>query len=375
MEENIQGMTAGKINLMILIVSMPVGGVETQLLSILQRLNKEKYNLMMCCIKDLGALGEKAAEAGIKTVALNLMESSRFSFSVPPRISKVLRENRIHVLWTHQYVANLYGRLAALRAKTPVVVSNFHALYDNPKIHRRLFNHFLSRRTDALVAVSQAVASDIKIYDRVKPDKVRVIHNGIDLSLFDIAASKADCRRKLGLPENDIIIGTVGRLSKEKNHKLMIGALRYLPENVKGLIVGDGPQRKTLQETGGRRVYFTGPMEYNEIPSALKAMDIFCSPSLWEGFGIALVEAMAAGLPVVASDIVTHREVLGEAGLFFPAGDAGELAAVLNMIIDDTSLRCSLAGKAKERAELFSINETVTNYDRLFRTIIGNDVS
>ncbi|MBI5407935.1 MAG: glycosyltransferase [Nitrospirae bacterium] len=370
MEKDIQTSAGNnKINLMALIVSMPVGGVETQLLSILRRLNRDKYDLMICCIKDLGELGGKASEEGIKTVALNLMKSSRFSLKIPFEISKILRQNKVHILWTHQYVANLYGRMASLSVGTPAVISNFHALYDSPKMHRSFFNRLLSLRTDALIAVSQSVASDMKAYDRVKPEKIKVIHNGIDLSLFDIKVSKAECRRKLGLPENDIIVGTVGRLSEEKNHKVMIEALHHMPGNVKGLIVGDGPLSTELK-AGAGRFYFTGRMEYNLIPFALKAMDIFCSPSLWEGFGISLVEATAAGLPAVVSDISTHREVLGEAGLFAPAGNAERFNEALKTIIDDAALRGALAGKAKERAKLFSIDNTVKAYEGLFEEIL-----
>ncbi len=374
MEENIQGLTErSKINLMALIVSMPVGGVETQLLSVLTRLNKDRYNVSICCIKDLGTLGEKAAEAGIKMIALNLMKSNRFSPGIARQISRTVREHNIHILWTHQYVANLYGRIALLAAETPAVVSNFHALYDNPKMHRRLFNRLLSGRTDTMVAVSNAVAADMKLYDRVSAKKIRVIHNGIDLSVFDIKESKTECRRRLGLPEHDIIVGTVGRLSKEKNQKLIIEALSKLPHNVKGLIIGEGPLRKTLEEQGGGRFYLPGQMEYNQVPFALRAMDIFCSPSLWEGFGIALVEAMAAGLPVVASDLPTHREVLGEAGFFFPEGDAGALTGTLTKIMDDSALRGTIERNAVERARLFSMDETVKAYDRLFSEIIDNN--
>lgn len=376
MEAKIQSLTGrNKINLMALIVSMPVGGVETQLLSVLTRLNRDRYNVSICCIKDAGILGEKAAQAGIKVIALNLMKSNRFSPGIACEISKTVRQHNIHVLWTHQYVANLYGRIALLTTDKPAVISNFHALYDNPKMHRRLFNRLLSARTDAMVAVSDAVAADIKNYDRVSAEKIKVIHNGIDLSVFDIAASKADCRKKLGLSENDMIVGTIGRMSKEKNHKVIIDTLLRMPDGVKGLIIGDGPLRKVLEEAGGDRFYFTGQMEYNVIPFALNAMDIFCSSSLWEGFGMAVVEAMASGLPIVASDINSHREVLGDAGLFFPAGKAEALAKSLTMIMNDTALRCSLARKARERAALFSIDETVAVYDRLFRTVTKNDVS
>ncbi|RJR22731.1 MAG: glycosyltransferase, partial [Nitrospiraceae bacterium] len=351
-------------------VSMPVGGVETQLLSVLSRLNRDRYNVSICCIKDAGVLGEKAAEAGIKVAALNLMKSNRFSPGIARQIARTIRENNIHVLWTHQYVANLYGRMAVLNAKSTAVVSNFHALYDNPKMHRRLFNRILSGRTDAIVAVSNAVADDIKYYDRVNAEKIRVIHNGIDLSLFDITASKTDCRRKLGLPEEAIIVGTIGRLSREKNQRLIIDALVRLPEDVKGLIIGDGPLRKMLEEQGGGRFYFPGQMEYNQIPVALRAMDVFCSPSLWEGFGIALVEAMAAGIPVVASDLPTHREILGEAGVFVPAQDAEGLAGTLRKLVEDPALKSRLAQKSAERAKVFSVEKTAASYEKLFEEVL-----
>ncbi len=355
---------------MALIVSMPVGGVETQMLSILSKLNKKRYNVTICCIKDLGELGEKAAEAGINTVALNLMKSNRFSLGIAGQIFRTVREHNIHILWTHQYVANLYGRIAVLWANMPAVISNFHALYDCPKMHRRLFNRLLSGRSDALVAVSNAVAADMRIYDGVREEMIKVIHNGIDLSRFDISGSKAECRRKLGLPEDAVIVGNVGRLSIEKNHKLIIEALSKLPPNFRGLIVGDGPLRKTLEGMGDGRFYFTGQMGYNQIPFALRAMDIFCSPSLWEGFGISLVEAMAAGLPVAASDLPTHREILGDAGVFVPVDDGERLAGTLKKITEDPALKAQLALKSVERARNFSIDDTVTSYDKLFEAVI-----
>lgn len=367
--------SGGKINLMILIVSMPVGGVESQVLSIVQRLNRVKYNTTICCIKEQGALGEKAAGMGIKVMALNLMKSSRFSLSIPLQISGVLKENNIDIVWTHQYVANQYGRMAAILAGTRVVISTFHALYDKPKKHRSIFNHLLSYRTDALVAVSKAVASDMKSYDRVKADKVKVIYNGVDLSFFDIAESKAECRRKLGLPEEGIIIGTVGRLSEEKNHKIMIDAIKELPGNVKGVIVGDGPMGNALKEAGGNRVYFITEMEHAMIPLALRAMDIFCFPSLWEGFGLALVEAMAAGLPAVSSDIPTLREVAHDSSLYFPSNNAKELSKALKSLIDDPGKREQLGEKARKKSEMFSISSTVKSYEDLFAETLKRKIT
>lgn len=359
-----------KINIMALIVSMPVGGVETQLLSIARRLNKQKYNVSICCIKELGDLGETAAEIGIETNCLNLKKIKRFSLSIPGQISKVLKENDINILWTHQYIANLYGRMASLLAGTPGTVSTFHALYDNRKLHRSIFNYVLSKRSVKLVAVSESVASDMKSYDHVTPDKIKVIYNGIDLSLFDVPESKAECRRKLGLSEKDIIVGAIGRISEEKNHKAIINALNKLPSNVKGVVIGDGPLRDTLKEAGGERCFFAGQMENSLIPVALKAFDIFCFPSLWEGFGVSLIEAMASGIPIVASDISTHREVLGGAGILFSLDKADELPRALRRLIDDPDERKILSEKGRKRARIYSIDNTVKAYEEIFDRIM-----
>lgn len=355
-----------RVNLMVLIVSMPVGGIENLIASVIKRLKPEKYDITICCIRELGTLGEELNGLGIRTVSLGLMKSNRFSFNIPLQISKILEKYNIHILWTNQYVANLYGRMGAFLSNTPVVISNFQALYDNPKIHRRIFNHILSYKTDRMIAASHTVALDIKRYDRVNSNKIKVIHNGIDPSFFDTPFSKMECRKRFNLPEDDVIIGTSGRLSKEKNQKDIILALQNLPDNMTGLIIGDGPLRQNLERMADGRIYFIGQLKHDLVPLALKAMDIFCFPSLWEGFGIALAEAMATGLPIAASDIPTHREVLDDAGVFFLPGNIKTLTETLNVLINDPSLREKLGEKARERAKLFSIENIVRAYEQLF---------
>lgn len=359
-----------RINLMVLVVSMPVGGVENQVLSVMKRLDPEKYNVAICCIKEPGALGEKAAVMGINTIALNMMKSSRFSPGIPYHISRILKKNDVHILWTHQYVANLYGRIAAMIAGTKGVIASFHALYDNPKRHRSIFNHLLAYWTDALVAVSGAVADDIRRHDRVNPGKIRVIHNGVELSLFEQVRDKTECRKRFGLPEEAVIIGTVGRLSKEKNQEVMIDAIRRLPDCVRGFIVGDGPRMKELREMGRDKILFPGQIALDLIPLALQAMDIFCLPSRWEGFGIACIEAMASGLPVVVSDIPSLREVVGDGGLYFRPDDAGQLADILKTLTDDSVMRAEYGKRVRERARLFSLDNTVRAYEELFEKVV-----
>jgi len=354
-----------RINLMALLVSMPVGGVEMQVLSILERLDPGRYNRFICCIRETGALAGRAVDAGIEILSLDTMRSSRFSLHIAREIARVMKTRNADVLWTHQYVANLYGRLATFMVRPPVVISTFHALYDRPKLHRSIFNRLLSQRADALVAVSGAVAGDMKKYDRVGSGKVRIIYNGIALTMFNVPESKAGCRKRFDLPGDGVLIGAVGRLSKEKNHAVMIEALKKLPGSVKGVIVGDGSLKGQLEASGGGRCYFPGHVDHDSIPFIMKAMDIYCSPSLWEGFGMSLVEAMAAGLPVVASDIPPHREILGTAGILFTPDSPDALASALALLADDPERRARLGDAAKARSAQFSLDNTVAAYEKI----------
>lgn len=368
LEEGIQGLKNTKINLMVLIVSMPVGGVENLILSIVRKLDKDKFNITICCIRELGSLGKRAGELGIDTLCLDLMKSSRFDPGISFKISKVLKDLNIHILWTHQYVANLYGRMASFIARTPVVIPAFHVLYDRPKLHRRMFNHLLAYRTDMMVAVSNAVAADMIRYDMLNSRKIKVIYNGVDLNKFQKKLSQQEARKIFDLPPEGMIIGSVGRLTEQKGHRYLIEAASKL-ENVCVAIAGDGPLTGDLKQLAGQlniNCVFSGEMAYEQVPDFLRTLDIFCFPSLWEGFGISLVEAMAAGIPVVASDIPPHREVVDEAGIFFPPADSTALLHSLKMLIDGTSLMSTYSIEAKKRAEIFSIEKTVKAYEDLF---------
>jgi len=164
----------------------------------------------------------------------------------------------------------------------------------------------------------------------------------------------------------------VGRLTEQKGHRYLIEAAVNV-KNVEIVIAGDGPLRKELESLAERlrvKCIFTGAVEQKKIPVFLKSLNIFCFPSLWEGLPSALIEAMAAGLPVIATDIPPHKEVLGDTGVIVSAGDADALAKAANMLIDDPSLMLTVAQKEKERVKMFSIDNTAKTYERLFEDIL-----
>lgn len=362
-------------NILHVVSRLPIGGVENMLLRVIKGYDKKRFTVSVCCIKEGGEIADELKRLGYKVEILNKMKSHGFNWSAVFAIYYLIKRKKIHILRTHQYHANLYGRIAGLLARVPVIIPSFHNLYEspnNPKFHRRIFNYILSFFSDVLVAVSNTVASDIIRFDWVNPEKIKIIYNGIESEEFNITLSKEEARKALELPLNCTIIGTVGRLTEQKGHRYLIEATLKLGDTCV-VIAGDGPLTEELKNLTKRfRVnsVFLGRLSYKKIPLFLRSIDIFCFPSLWEGLPSALIEAMATGLPVVATDIRPLREVVGDAGILVPPRDREALTKTMKMLIDTPSLRDTLSKKAKERARIFIIENTVKAYAELFEKIL-----
>jgi glycosyltransferase involved in cell wall biosynthesis len=360
-----------KINVLHVLSRLPVGGVENMLLKVVKGYDKSRFNVKICCLKEGGEIADELKRLGFKVEILNRMKGHGFDRGTVTALCKFIKKGNIHILRTHHYHANLYGRIAGIISRVPVIISSFHDVYkspERPKFHRSIINFILSLFTDKLIAVSKEVASDIIKYDRVNPKKIKVIYNGIQREEFSEEFPRQKARDIFKLPQNLFAIGTVGRLTEQKGHRFLIKSVAGMADTFVA-IAGDGPLKnelKDLSEQYNINCYLLGTMPPGTIPVFLRTLDIFCFPSLWEGFGGALIEAMAAGLPIVASDIPPHREVIGDAGILAAPENTDELSRVLKMLIDNPSLREEFGQKAKKRANIFSIEKTVKAYEDLF---------
>jgi glycosyltransferase involved in cell wall biosynthesis len=349
---------------------LDAGGVENTVVRLVTGLDPARFKSSVCSIKEGGRAASELSAQGFKISALGAMSGHGFDFGAVSGIRRLIRETGVHVVVTNQYHAGLYGRLAAALSGGCAAVAVFHSSYRSPgkpKLHRRMINNLLARRTDAIVAVSQSVASDIAVYDRINAGKVHVIHNGIPLERFSCGVFKDDARKRFGLPAGRTIIGTLGRITREKNHLGLVEAAAKI-EGAHVAIAGDGPLRGDVESLAGRLgvpLTVTGWLDADGAAEFLNAPDVFCFPSLWEGFALAPIEALAAGLPIVASDIAPNREALGDAAVFVPVGDIAALSESLAMLCGDDGLRARLSGAALLRAPVFSIKNTVRAYENL----------
>lgn len=366
------------VNVLHLMTRLPVGGVENLLLNIIKNHDKRRFTPIVCSLSDKGVIGKDIEALGTEVICLNKL-SRRFDYSIVNDLRGIIKARDVKILHTAQYHANLYGRLAARKTDVPCVVSSMHSVYTRDrKLNRRIVNHLLSRYCDKIVAVSGAVKDDILKYDRVAGSKVEVIHNGIDLDRFTSSGPGA-AKKEFGIPMEAPVIGTVGRLVREKGHKYLIEALsivvKEIPET-RLMLVGDGPLRADLESLARasgvhENVIFTGTRQ--DVPNLLASMDVFAFASLWEGFGNALLEAMAAGKPVVISDLPSFKEITGteKIGFTAPAGDSAALAGHLLKLLADPGLSKKFGRNARKRAGLFSIQTAVNAYEKLYREVLA----
>jgi len=355
-----------------------VGGVENQLRLVCAHYERNGLTPLVCCIRGKEEIGQEIEREGTEVIALGRKDVHRFDPSLVLQIYRILTHRGVHILRTHQYEAGFYGRLAALLAGTPVRIPSFHNIYRRRKRHRERVNHVLAHFSDAIVAVSECVKSEILRYDRIPAEKVRVIYNGIDPAESQGKVREEQVKSALGLAPQSRILGTIGRMKIQKGQGFLLEAfagLRRRMDDLSLLIVGDGPLRSDLQEQAealgiANEVHFAGARR--DIYSLLCIMDLFVFPSLWEGMPTTIVEAMAAEKAVVASDIPPIREIIPspDLGVLVPPGDAKSLEHALEQTLKDKARLQKMGKLAREYAtSTFHIRRVVSQYQELFREI------
>lgn len=361
-----------KVRLLHVITRLPVGGAERLIADTVRKLDRKRYESLVCCIQARGEIAAEIERAGVAVLCLERMQSRRFDWGAIGALARLLHGERIDLMHSHLYHANLYGRLACLRAGVPAVVS-VHNTYTAPKLHRRLMNRFLARRTQRVIAVSEDIKRDLMRHDAIPAERIAVINNGVDFDRLATQTSRALARARLGIPEATVALGCVARLEEQKGHRFLLEAMTLLKDlPLRLFIVGDGRLRADLEQRAAslgvaHSTVFLGMRQ--DIPDVLKALDIYAMPSLWEGLSIALLEAMAAGLPAVASDVGGVQQVLGddEYGIRVPAANPGALAQAIRSLAENRERRTGLGSLARRRAlDSFSLDTTLLALTRVY---------
>jgi glycosyltransferase involved in cell wall biosynthesis len=302
-------------------------------------------------------------------------------------ITRLLREGRFDVAHAHTSKAGFVGRMAAARAGVRRIIYTPHGSIFLPGssipgvpgsgILRRvllLAERRAGRRTHLMTALSRQEMEVALELGLIAPGRVQVIPNGIEVDRYaPSAASRSTERRRLDLAADDLLVVAAGRLTAEKGHAVLLESAALLRgefPSLKLAFFGEGPLREELARKSA--ALFPGarfPGFTEDLPAALAAADVFAHPALYEGFGLAPLEAMAAGLPVAASSVGGLPELISAEvdGLLVPPGDPAALAAALRRLLGSRELRERLGGRARSRARDFSRERMVAAYAMLYR--------
>ncbi len=351
-----------------------VGGAEEMVLNLVRHL-PPRFEPVVCCVNQAGPIGEEIRKTGTPVAVLGLTPGLRRPWHVRG-IRRYLRDTKPAIVHTFLLTASLYGRLAAVLERVPVVIGTEVNIYERKRALHVLAERLLMARTDRVVVSAASVRDFYARQVHADPSKVDVIYNAVDWTSIEPSRSRADVRASLGIAADARVAGVIARLTEQKGHRFLLQAMATPAlADLHLIVVGDGELRGALKSEAqalaiASRVHFLGARR--DLGDLLGAMDVFVMPSLWEGLPLSMILAMGAGLPVVATavagipEIVTH----GKTGWLVPAGGVIGLATAIADALGDRARAAAVGAAARAfvlpRFGIDSyVNAVVALYDRL----------
>jgi glycosyltransferase involved in cell wall biosynthesis len=358
------------------ITDLDAGGAERALVQIVTRLDRNRWEPFVFCLSGEGELSAVLREAGIPVVCLGAGRK-RHGLRVVWELSKRLAKLRPTILQTFLYHANIAGRLAGKAARIPLIVSGIRVAEKRGPL-RLWFDRATGWMIARHICVSQDVAAFSAARGGLPVAKIRVIPNGVDAARL-AEAQPADLTQ-FGIPAGSRTLLYVGRLDPQKGPFVLMAAVRELlpryPE-VHVLVVGDGPLGVKLRAWATKvglseRVHFIG--RRNDVPSLMRAAEIFVLPSLWEGLPNVVLEAMAAGVPVIASRVEGISDLLVDdrTGIVVPANSSAALVEAIDRLLSDPQHAHQMAHSAQHYVrEQFAWDHVVEMYGAVYAELLA----
>ncbi|MFP3937707.1 MAG: glycosyltransferase [Phycisphaerae bacterium] len=368
-----------KLRVCQLITELGPAGAERCVYELARRIDADRFDTQVVSLRG-GVVADWLRRAGVKATSLDIR--GRWDVTAMRRLVRLLQNERIDLLHTHLFHADLIGRPAAQLANVPRLVHTVHVVERRFRPWQFAYARFAAGGCDRIVAVSRSVRRFHQRRSGLPAWRYTVIPNGIDAEAYAADPKlRREFRERLGIPPDDVLLAFVGRLDRQKGIDTLLAAISHLGARgrpVSVVIAGDGPKRFILENfiahgEGGRSTRWLGFVE--DVRPVLSAADIFLMPSRWEGFGLAAAEAMAAGLPVIVTDLPPLREFIehGRTGLLIEPGNAVALTEAIEKLLGDAELRRCLGRRAAEHAHgAFSMDANVRAHERLYEQVAGD---
>jgi glycosyltransferase involved in cell wall biosynthesis len=367
------------IDVLHVIGALSPGGAERNLFYLAPQFARSKFRYGICCLTERGKFADEVERLGVPVFELGFRK--RYAVSTILRLAKMLKEMRVRVVHTHLFTCGVIGRIAAWRARTPVIITHEHGKTLWKKWHHRFFERVAIRRTDLRIAVSTDIMNLRLKHEKTPPSKIRVVFNAVEPADFVVDDARRAAKRKELEIDNSFVIGTVGRLVKAKSYDLLLEVAREVcsrkPE-VRFVIVGDGPLRRLLEHTRDsldlrEKVHLLGTRA--DIPELMAAMDLYIISSRREGLPVALIEAMMAGKPIVATGVGGIPETLAHDrdGIIVAPGSKDALSDAILGLIDDPEKMRRIASNARRKAVVTYSPETVlAEIELIYRELLAD---
>lgn len=374
-----------KINILHIVHNYTIGGAEVVLANLCKHSSPEINNLICSLTSPDEAFIKKHKEQQV--ISLNKKPGN--DFAVINRIKVIIREHKIHIVHAQGWATYLEGLIPTkiLSKKRPKFIFAFHGktiedVLSGIPLRRRLAQRIASYFSDKIIAPSIDMATDYMRTFGVAKNNIQVIYNGIEIDRFSTKVDNA--KEKIGIHADNFIVGFVGRLDRVKNLEGLIQVFSIFLEQLTSsqqsrsvlLLIGDGEERLKIEKLStelglSQNIIFTGRSD--KIPLYLSAMDVYIQPSFYEGHSNTIIEAMAASLPVISTDVGGTHEIIDHetTGFLYQPDDYQGMADILSELYNSSSLRQKIGERGRKTVSSnFSVEKMVAGYEQLYKELL-----
>lgn len=368
-----------KIKIIYLTTTSKLCGAEKIIYELSKRINKERFEIMVCTIKDdlKEGLLDKCRGIGIKTVSLGVENKWKFYKTI--QMYKIIKEFNPDILQSFLFFDNILARLFGKISGVPIIISGQRNVETERSFIRNCVDKYTLPLSDMVISNTRGGEKLLLQKFHLTHPRIKVIYNGVDLHQENNSVKKKEFLKEIGLSGDKKIVGFIGRLEKQKGAQYLIDAMRILYEqdsSVYAPIIGDGKQKNVLEkysQSKGCKAIFLGWKE--DASRYLTSFDLLVLPSLWEGMPNVVLEAMKQGIPVIATSVGGNIEIIedGITGFLVEPGNSQALAEKIKMVLSlSESEKTSVITNAKDKViNNFNIDKMVKEFEDTYMSLLS----